>query len=325
MPPANSVTELRPVQSQPAAGPTVQPYDFRRPNKLSRDHARVLEMICDTFARRLTTLLTSGLRQVCRVEQQEVAQSTYDEYINTLPTPTLLIPVALPPLAGAATLQMSLPIALAAIDHMLGGPGGHQEPRGLTDIELNLFSGLLDQILDVLRYALDPLVQVAPSAGPFEYNPQFLQAHSGSDSVIVGDFTMTIGEESSRLSISLPLSSLTPRLDAMRPKEVVDNGHLTAAAMRESLSDVPVEVTVAFAPTRIDSSRVLTLDEGAVIVLGHRVGAPLDVQVSGSRIASAVAGKSGAKLAALVVDNLSATPPPVGALSAPSVSQGVKA
>lgn len=301
------------------------PYDFRRPSKLAREHIRMLEMAYETFARRITTQLTSALRQVCQVTLREISQQSYEEYVTGLATQTLLAPVSLPPLAGTSVLEFGLPVAQAAIDHMLGGPGGHQEPRGLTDIELNLFGGLLDQILDVVRYALDPLVQVAPSAGPFEYNPQFLQAHSGSDSVIVGDFTMMIGEESSRLSISLPLSSLTPRLDAMRPKEVVDNGHLTAAAMRESLSDVPVEVTVAFAPTRIDSSRVLTLDEGAVIVLGHRVGAPLDVQVSGSRFAHAVAGKSGTKLAALVVDNLSATPPPVGALSAPSVSQGVTA
>jgi flagellar motor switch protein FliM len=317
VPPANSVTELRPGQSSaPAAAPEVVAYDFRHPNKISREHTRILQHACDTFARRLTTLLTSGLRQLCRVEVRDVTQCSYDEYIAALPVPTLIMPVALPPLSGTGTLQLSLPVALVAIDHMLGGPGGHQEPRPLTDIEIGLFGGLLDQILGVLRYALEPIVPVSPSHGAFEYNPQFLQAAGPSDPVVVGDFDLEIGSESCRLSISLPFASLGPRLDAQRPRETNARPTDSVGLIRESLSDVPVDVTVAFRPLAIDSGRVLTLDPGEVIVLSHTVGAPLDVEVGGIRVASAVAGKAGNKLAALIVEDTPSVPAPVGAIPA---------
>ena len=74
MPPANSVTELRPgLSTPPAPAADVVAYDFRHPTKLSREHARILQVITETFARRLTTLLTSGLRQLCHVDERDVA------------------------------------------------------------------------------------------------------------------------------------------------------------------------------------------------------------------------------------------------------------
>jgi flagellar motor switch protein FliM len=306
--PANSVTELRPAGSarpQSRAGtPAVTTYDFRRPNKLSRDHARLLQMICETFGRRLTTLLTSGLRQVCQVSLQEVIQQSYDEYVAELPSPTLVLPLSLPPLPGTATLQFSLPVALAAIDHMLGGPGGTQHARSLTDIEAGLLSRLTEQILSVLRYSLEPLIVVEPVAGSIEYNPQFLQAASASDTVVVSVFEMTVGKESCRMTLSFPLASLLPPLHAHRPRAArAEALGRTGAHMRESLNSVPIEVSVRFRPLLIDSARVLSLAPGDVLVLDHRVGGPLNVQAGSASVGRAVAGKAGNRLAALIVDN----------------------
>lgn len=267
-----------------------------------------MQLCMDTFARRMTTLLTSGLRQICQVTPREVSQQGYDEFVAGLPAPTVIMPVALAPLPGNATLQFSLPVALAAIDHMLGGPGGSQAPRPLTDIEVGLLSGLIEQILGVLRYALEPIASVTPEAGPIEYNPPFLQAAGPSDSMIVNDFDMSIGQETCRLSLSIPLASIAPRLDAQRPRDARTNSAASRSAMRESLSDVPIDVAVAFHPVALDSARILSLAVGDLVVLEHRVGSPLRVQTGDTRVASAVAGKSGTRLAALIVDNTSSGP-----------------
>ena len=63
---------------------------------------------------------------------------------------------------------------MAAIDHMLGGPGGAQPERPLTDIEMPLLRGLLDRMLGELRYALRAASSaISPSCAGIEYNPQF--------------------------------------------------------------------------------------------------------------------------------------------------------
>jgi flagellar motor switch protein FliM len=291
--------------SSRTGAPAVAPYDFRRPNKLSRDHARLLQMICETFARRLTTVLTSGLRQVCQVTPTEVIQQSYDEYVAGLASPTLILPLNLAPLPGTATLEFSLPVALAAIDHMLGGPGGTQHARSLTDIEVSLLGRLTEQMMSVLRYAFEPLLHITPSAGNIEYNPQFLQAASASDTVVVAVFEMTVGRERCRMTLSMPLASLLPPLIAHRPRvaraDAAAGG--VGSHMRETLNNVPVEVSVRFHPVTLDSGRVLSLAVGDVIVLDHRVGAPLSVEAGSASVGRAVAGKAGNKLAALIVDN----------------------
>jgi flagellar motor switch protein FliM len=291
------------VRSATVAASAV-PYDFRRPTKLSRDHARALQVAFDTFASRMTTLLTSGLRQVCRAQVGEISQQTYDEYINGLPNPTIILPLTLAPLAGTATLQLTVPVAMTAVDHILGGPGDVQPMRPLTDIEATLFRGLLDQFMTMLREALAPIVVVEPHVGAIEYTPKFLQAAPATDAMIVCDFELTIGSQTCRMTISIPLASLLPRLEALRPpvdpasrRPVADNSRRMLGALRGA----PIEICVRFRPLQVDSVRLITLAPGDVIVLDHPVSAPLSVDTGGQHVVSAVAGRSGTKLAALVV------------------------
>jgi flagellar motor switch protein FliM len=301
--PSPTSAEPASARSLPVGPAAAVPYDFRRPTKLSREHARVLQVAWETFASRMTTLLTSGLRQVCRVQVGEIGQQTYDEYINGLPNPTILLPLALPPLPGMATLQLSVPVAMAAIDHMLGGPGDEQPMRPLTDIETTLFRGLLDQFMSVLRYSLEPIVAVQPEVGAIEYTPQFLQAAPATDPMIVGDFELSIGRETCRMTISIPLASMLPRLVALRPQTEAPPRPApdTSKKVLASLSGAPVEVAVRFRPARIDSARLLSLGVGDVVKLEHPVEAPLWVEAGDTRILSAVAGRSGNRLAALIV------------------------
>jgi flagellar motor switch protein FliM len=305
-----TVTELRPKQQARRTGQRGAPvaYDFRHPTKLAREHVRQLQMTYEAFARRLTTVLTSGLRQVCQVSVTDINQQSYDDYVSGLASPTLMVPIEIAPLAGTGVLEMSLPITLAAIDHMLGGPGGQQQNRGLTDIETSLLVGLLDQILGALRYSFESLVPIQPIAGPIEYNPPFLQAASAADAVVVGEFDMTVGREQSRLTLCLPLASLLPVLVALHPREAAEQGvdstaEQVARRARQRIGDVSVELSVRFRPVNMSPARILSLAVGDVVVLDHRSGAPLTIEIGGTGFAQAVAGKSGSRLAALVVDS----------------------
>ncbi|MGH8959604.1 MAG: flagellar motor switch protein FliM [Jatrophihabitantaceae bacterium] len=303
--PMNPVRELR-ESARPRRGDSVVPYDFWRPSKLSREHIRMLQMAYETFARRMTTLLTSGLRQVCLVTLSEITQQSYEEYVTGLASQTLLAPISVPPLAGTGVLEFPLPIAQAAIDHMLGGPGGQQVARTLTDIETTLMRGLLEQMVATMRYSLEPIVTVTPSLGLIEYNPQFVQAASATDAVVVGEFDMTVGSERGRATLCLPLAALLPKLTAQRPREddrdTLLAAESTARRLRDRLGDVPLDVSVHFAPVVLSPERILTLAAGDVLSLEHRVGKPLTVQAGGVTFGHAVAGKSGPRLAALIVD-----------------------
>jgi flagellar motor switch protein FliM len=304
--PVNQVRAVDDASVFPVERPDAVPYDFRRPTKLSREHVRLLQIAYATFARRLTTLLTSGLRQLCQVSLTEISQQSYEEYITGLDSQTLMVPFTAAPLAGTSVLQFSLPVALAAVDYMLGGPGGEQAPRQLTEIEATLLRGLIEQMGSVLRYALEPIVALTPDLGSIEYNPQFVQAATATDAMIVGDFEMVVGSERCRMTLCTPLAPLLPLLVAQRPRSLEGDDALGAASaaaqVRELLGEVPLEVAVEFRPVALSPTRILQLAEGELIVLDHRVGIPLTLRAGGTAYARAMAGRSGNRLAALIVD-----------------------
>jgi flagellar motor switch protein FliM len=292
--------------------PEIVLYDFRRPTKLARDHIRILQMSFETFARRLGTLLTSSLRAVSQVNLLAIDQQTYEEYISGLESPTILAPIAIKPLAGTGVFEFSVTSALACIDHLLGGPGGPQATRPLTDIETSLMRGLMDQVAAVLRYALEPIAPVEPELGPLEFNPQFLQAAGATDTMIVCSFELRIGSEVGLATLCIPFASIFPKLQtkrSQRPLSASDqlNAAHSARQLREGLGDAPVDVTIRFDPVRLSPAQIMALAPGDVLTLPHRVNAPLSVQCGGVTYTHAVAGREGSRLAGLVIDQLRET------------------
>lgn len=298
-----SVRETTARASRPAG---VTPYDFRRPTKLSREHLRMLQMSYDTFARRATTLLTSALRQVCQVTHTDIVQQSYEEYVAGLPQQTLMAMLDVPPLPGTGIFEFSLPTALASIDHLLGGPGGPQQLRTLTDVELVLIKGLLDQILGNLQYAFELLLGMKPALNDIEYNPAFAQAAGATDAVVVAEFDMVIGSEQCRATLCLPLTPMLPRLAMHRARgeDAVDAGMVGTSAVRrlkDRLGNVPLEVGVRFSPTTLSTQQILNLAVGDIVPLRHKLGAPLTIEAAGETFAHAIAGRTGPHLAALIV------------------------
>lgn len=298
------------VQTLTTARSGITPYDFRRPTKLSRENVRLLQVTFDTFARRLTTLLTSGLRQICHVSIDDLSQRSYEDYISSRPMPTLLVPLNLPEVPTTGVLEFSLPIALAAVDHMLGGPGGSQPDRTLTDIETPLVRGLLEQMTGVLSYVFEPIMAIRPTIGAIEYNPQFVQVAAPSDPVLVAEFAMQVGAEESMLTLCIPLPPLLPLLVANHISDEAADAVAArdAAQAREMMSRrlgaVPVDVQVQFTPTTLSPAQVLEMAVGDVIELNHRTGRPLDVIVDDTTYAHAVAGRSGNRLAVLITETV---------------------
>jgi len=288
-------------------GPT--PYDFRRPNKLSREHVRALQIAYETFARRWATLLTTTLRQVCSVQLVGIEQVTYDEYVASLSSPTVMALLSIDPVPGAGVLETSLPSAMATIDHLLGGPGGPDQPdRPLTDIETALLRSVLDRVLGELRYAFESIVPMRPTLGQIEHNPQFAQAASASDMVVVAAFDVRIGTLDSAASICLPYSGVAPHLEAATGHGLISDRERATraaftAALEESLLGVSLGVAVRFRPVALNPATLLDLSVGDVLTLPHPTSTPLAVTASGVTFGHAMPGSHGKRLAALVVES----------------------
>lgn len=289
--------------------PNVQPFDFRRPNKFSRDHVRALQVVHETFARQLSTVLATTLRAVSHVSLASVEQLTYDEYVRSLPNPSYLMILSLNPLPGAAVLQFPLPIAFAAIDRLLGGNGEASSPsRPLTEIESNLMRGLVDRALRELEYAYETLVRIEAEVVQQEFNPLFAQIAAPSDMALAISFETRIGDKRGTSSLCIPYTTMQPVLESLASQQLfADRSQYDPVLWTRSLEDavgaVPVELAVRFESVALPSADIVNLRVGDVVPLEHPVDLPLTVQVGGIECYDAVSGRRGKRLACLIVGN----------------------
>ena len=171
-----------------------EPYDFRRPLTLSREHARHLSMALQRFARLWGTQLTTRLRALVQVSFEDVTLQTYDEHVASLPTPTALFVLAGERGRGTALLQIPVPVTLVWVDYLFGGTGlgDDREGRELTDIETTVVRDLLGHALADLSYTFAPIMPLELSVRSVQYNPQFVQAVAASEPVIVTTFALRV-------------------------------------------------------------------------------------------------------------------------------------
>ncbi|GAB3598195.1 flagellar motor switch protein FliM [Angustibacter peucedani] len=303
--PSNDSAETGTGRAPATAEP--QPYDFRRPTKLAREHSRLLEMVYETVARQWATVLGSELGSQCQVVFAGVEQRSYDDYVSSLPSPNLLAVFQPEPHTGAGFLQISPETGFTTIERMLGGQGSGEQPsRVLTEIETQLVVRVVERLLGELRYGLAAVAEVRPALKALEFNPQFVQVAAATDLYIVATFTMTIGEFSAPATVALPAPVLAVRsTDAGQDDPVVRAARARARSTMSTLvEDVPVEVSVRFVPRTLPSTQLLNLREGDVVRLDHPVDRPLDVVSAGVVCARGVAGAQGPRAACLITASL---------------------
>jgi flagellar motor switch protein FliM len=281
-------------------------YDFRRPTKLSREHVRVLQIAQEAFARQATTILTTFLRAGARLELVGIEQFSYDDYLATLPNPVFITTFTLEPLAGKGLLAYPLDMAMAIVDHMLGGSGRAEQPnRPMTAMESAITNHLLSRLLDEFAASFATITEIQPALNGFEYNPQLAQAASGSDTVMVATFGMSVGSREGEATLVLPFSSFATALNNAASPQLSETAlakrKRAAEALTARLNLVPVDVSVRFAPLTVSSADLLSLAVGDVLLLRHPPDSPLEVTTNDVTFAYAIASNHRRRLAAAIV------------------------
>lgn len=269
---------------------------------------RAFQIVHETFARQLSTVLATTLRAGASSAFGKVEQLTYDEYIRSLPNPSYMVILSLNPLPGAALMQFPLPITFAAIDRLLGGTGDANSPkRPLTEIEQNLMRSVVDRALRELEYAYETLVRVEAEIVQQEFNPQFAQIAAPSDMVLVVSFEMRIGDKRGTASICVPFTTLAPVLETLASQTLFQDQRgedpvQWQAKLETALYQAPVELKVRFDSVALTSSEIVGLQVGDIVPLGHSIDKPVSVIVDGVKCYDGVTGRRGKRLACLIVD-----------------------
>ncbi len=265
-----------------------QPYDFRRPDKFSKDQMRTLQMLHEAFARMYASSLSAYLRASVSIELLSAEQVSHDEFVRSLSGMPLLAVFSLPPLSGQAILEADINLFFGMMDRLLGGPGQAQARRGdLTDIEKSIASQILRRALHELKNAWEAVTPLEPELDAVETSTQFVQIVPPNDTVVLLLFQLKIGDVLGTMTLCLPYVALKPigsKLSAQRwfasstgKRAPTDPGHAQQISRLIQTTHVPCIARLGTA--RITVEDLLRLAPGDTVLTGTPQGADIDVLV----------------------------------------------
>jgi flagellar motor switch protein FliM len=286
-------------------------YDFRRPDKFSKDQLRTLQALHENAARSAAARLTARLRTSVSIVLATADQMVFDEYVSGLSLPTQLVVLDSTGLAGPLLLEIDLGFALSAVERMLGGHGtDRMERREPTAIEASLIERLIDDIVPNLEEAWVHLAAIPLRIVERAYGPSLLRVAAPSEVVAVLTYEVRFGGHTATISVAYPHASLEPMLTRLsatawyaqsdrrssRPDQrssitrVLDQVSVTARAVLGAV-EIPIEV-------------LANLQPGDVIRFDERSDDPIGVWISDQVRSWGVPGRVGDRLALRLVSPL---------------------
>ena len=253
------------------------PYDFRRPDRVSKEQIRSIHLLHDRFARELSTSLSAYLRISTDIALVGVETFTYSEFLMSLPDPTVFCSLGLAPFDGLGALELNPNVAFVMIDRMLGGRAVPKPTtRALTEIEQNIVDGVIGLILENLSTAWRRILDMQFHLLARETRPQILPVAAPGDAMVLVAFDVHVGDTRGTLNLCLPaaLCASVPQgwQSARRDPSPFESRHL-----EKNLRRVRVPLT-AVLRTELAAGDILALRPGDVMSLGRSVREPIEVQ-----------------------------------------------
>ncbi|NOT24511.1 MAG: flagellar motor switch protein FliM [Acidobacteria bacterium] len=270
-------TDAPPSDNATVSGPVIA-YDFRRPDRISKDQIRSLHLLHDRFARNVTSSLSAYLRTSIEVSVATVEQFSYSEFLMSLPDPTAFYSLRIKTIEPLGALELNPGLAFTMVDRMLGGTGRGAAPdRALTEIEQNVVDSVVKLILGHLTETWQAVTAVGFTIDGRETRPQMLPIAGRNEIMLLLGFDMKVGEVRGLLHVCLPAAAVEVEgltfsqgwQQSAPNATVVQRAHLV-----ESLGRVPMDVSTLL-DSRMRVRDVLELSRGDVIGLG----VPLDERV----------------------------------------------
>jgi flagellar motor switch protein FliM len=262
----------------------VKAYDFRRPIKLSKEYINTLYMVFENFAKLSSSQLSSLVNATVLMTVEMIEQISYEEFINSIPNPTLLGVYRSRPLNGTQVLEINPQFATQVIERVCGGASTKgksiSKKDKFTDIELGILEDLVLSLLRPFQTAWDDIVEIETELDSLETNPQMVQSITPNEPVVLVSFSVELFAVKSLINLCIPYTSfeqITDKLSIRSWFEVdkaIDNTHFRAQ-ISDRLMSAGVDLTVELGRTWITVNDFIHLEMGDVVRLDAKTDEPL--------------------------------------------------
>lgn len=283
----------------------IKPYDFRHPDKLSKEQIRGLQIIQQAVAGSLAASFSSRLRAPVEARLSALERGIYEEYVTQIGASSIVVIIDMNPLQGYAVAAFGLDVAFGIIDRLLGGKGKRSSRsvnRDLTDIEISLIRHIG---MDIARSLVEPwqrVTELIPDVTEIAAGPQVMHAIPPTEFVITAWYEVRFAEQTGGISLCFPLTVLEQILPKLTGQSLFENRpnrslQEQAKVKSDQLLPMSVQMRAMLGSTRVDAGDIANLQPGDVIVLEREVDEPLRVLIGNCERFAGFAGTRGRKMA----------------------------
>lgn len=278
-------------------------YDFRRPSKFSKEQMRTLQVLHDNYARILGNFLSAYLRIPVQIQLISVSQVTYEEFVFSLPIPTLVTIFNMSPELGNALLETNPSFVFPLIDIVFGGEGRlPRQIRELTDIEIGVMRQINGKLLSNLRYVWEDIASLSPRVENMDTNPQFNQMFASTETVALLSFSVQIKDNQGMINLCFPYITLEKIMHKLTAQfwfkqHYQESSEFHERLLLKQLENVEVNLSVLLGRANITLAEFLQFREGDIIQLSRKEGEDLDLYVENELLFKGQPGVLGQNLA----------------------------
>ena len=273
-------------------------YDFKHPDRISKDQIRTLRTIHENFSRLLATYLSGVLRVMVDVNLLSIDQVTYSEYTMSLSTPASIYVLMSESLDGKLIMELSPALLLFLVDRLLGGSGESAlDPREITVIEQNVVRSIINNMIDILNEVWGQAVELSCKYDSFETDPQFVQIARSSDIIAVIFIEVRVKNSSYQMNVCVPYYILEPILHKLSSQTVVGTKKIVSeedrVLLNQSILATRIPVSVHLSKASISIRDLISFQRNDVIKLETKTDDELPVFVKGQVKFMGLPGKRG--------------------------------
>ncbi len=268
----------------------VRSYDFKRPERVSKDQMRALQTLHESFARNFGASLSGFLRTIVEVKVANCEQMTYAEFISGLPNPTSFNLIQAKPLEGQICLEISPLIIYPIIDRLLGGTNAELfiPQRPMTLIETRLIGKVTSRGLTALGEAWESIKPITFEITATESNPQLVQIVPPNEVVVVVGFELKMANRAGTMNLCIPYNVIEPIVSDLSSQSwfnVPKAGKAveTKQKIAGTLNRAALTVTGLLAETTITLSDLMNLSVGDFITTERSASSPVVLCVEEER------------------------------------------
>jgi flagellar motor switch protein FliM len=267
----------------------VQLYDFRRPNRVSKDRQRTLEGMYGSLSKSLEGWLAGRVRTQVEVDLSAVEQLSFGEFVLSLPEPcaSFVFNVGLPG-GPQGVIDLGREFAFYAVERFLGGAAETFIPeRPLTVLERRVVRIVAERLAGLVQDIWREHSKMDLRLARFESVPDMLQTANREDPMLVANLRVRFRGETSAVLICLPFSVLESFFAASASQRVrsseqsEEERSVDRLGVEHGLRRATLPVAVRLPRFELTLRDLLSINPGGTLTTGIHRGAPVEVLING--------------------------------------------